>query len=75
MNRSRAGDIVDQRRQRRNTFPYRKSPDHADYENFLTFVRPLRVEVGYKRLKPRHDLFDASETVVLNSGANIDNQS
>lgn len=24
--------------------------DHADYENFLTFVQPSRVEVGYKRI-------------------------
>ncbi len=49
------------------------STDHADYENFLTFVQPPRVEVGYKRLKPRHYLFDVSETVVLNSGASIIN--
>ena len=46
---------------------------HADYETFLTFVQPPRVEVGYKRLKPRTYLFDVSETVVLNAGAKIIN--
>ena len=49
------------------------STDHADYENFLTFVQPPHVEVGYKLLKPRTYLFDVSETVVLNSGAKIIN--
>jgi len=49
------------------------STDHADYENFLTFVQPPRVEIGYKRLKSRTYLFDVSETVVLNSGAKIIN--
>jgi hypothetical protein len=49
------------------------STHHADYENFLTFVHAPRVEVGYKRLKPRTYLFDVSETAVLNSGAKIIN--
>jgi len=26
------------------------STDHADYENFLTFVQPPKVEVGHKRI-------------------------
>ena len=30
------------------------STDHADYENFLTFVQPPKVEVGYKRIAPAH---------------------
>jgi DNA modification methylase len=46
---------------------------HADYENFLTFVQPPRVEVGYKRITPRTYKFDVSETVVMNAGAKIIN--
>ena len=49
------------------------STDHADYENFLTFVQPPRVEVGYRRIAPRTYKFDVSETVVLNPGAKIIN--
>lgn len=49
------------------------STDHADYENFLTFVQPPRVEVGYKRIAPRTYKFDVSETAVLNAGARIIN--
>ena len=29
------------------------STDHADYENFLTYVQPPRMEVGYKRIALR----------------------
>jgi DNA modification methylase len=49
------------------------STDHADYENFLTFVQPPKVEVGFKRVAQRTYKFDVSETVVLNSGAKIIN--
>jgi len=49
------------------------STDHADYENFLTFVQPPKVEVGYKRIALRTYKFDVSETVILNSGAKIIN--
>jgi hypothetical protein len=49
------------------------STEKADYENFLTFVQPPRVEVGYKRIAPRTYKFDVSETVVMNAGANIIN--
>jgi len=49
------------------------STDHADYENFLTFVQPPRVEVGYKRIAARTFKFDVSETAVLNAGARIIN--
>lgn len=49
------------------------STQHADYENFLTFVQPPRVEVGYKRIASRTFIFDVSETVVMNSGAQIIN--
>jgi REP element-mobilizing transposase RayT len=49
------------------------STEHADYENFLTFVQPPRVEVGYKRIAARTYKFDVSETAVLNPGAKIIN--
>jgi hypothetical protein len=49
------------------------STDNADYENFLTFVQPPRVEVGHKRIASRTYLFDVSETVVMNAGAKIIN--
>ena len=49
------------------------STDHADYENFLTFVQPPRVEVGHKRIAPRTYKFDVSETVMMNAGAKIIN--
>ena len=49
------------------------STDHADYENFLTFVQPPRVEVGYRRRAPLTYTFDASESIVMNSGAKIIN--
>ena len=49
------------------------STDHADYENFLTFVQPPRVEVGSRRIASRTYRFDVSETVVMNAGATIIN--
>jgi DNA modification methylase len=49
------------------------STDHADYANFLTFVQPPRVEVGYKRIAPRTYKLDVSETAVMNAGAKIIN--
>ncbi len=49
------------------------STNNADYENFLTFVQPPKVEVGYRRIAPRTYKFDVSETVVLNAGAKIIN--
>jgi DNA modification methylase len=49
------------------------STQHADYENFLTFVQPPRVEVGWKRLQERTYAFDVSETVLINAGAKIIN--
>lgn len=49
------------------------STDHADYENFLTFVQPPKVEVGYKRIAVRTYKFDVSESVVMNMGAKIIN--
>jgi len=49
------------------------STDHADYENFLTFVQPPKVEVGWKRIAARTYKFDVSETAILNAGAKIIN--
>jgi DNA modification methylase len=49
------------------------STENADYENFLTFVQPLIVEVGMKRIAPLHYIFDVSESVVMNAGAKIVN--
>ena len=49
------------------------STEHADYENFLTFVQPPKVEVGFKRIASRDYKFDVSETAVLNAGAKIIN--
>lgn len=47
--------------------------DHADYENFLTFVQAPRVEVGFKCIRGRNYVFDVSETAILNAGATIIN--
>lgn len=49
------------------------STKNADYENFLTFVAPPRVEVSFKRMGPRLYRFDASESIVMNQGASIIN--
>lgn len=47
--------------------------DHADYENFLTFIQPPQVHVAWKRLRSRLYVLDVSDTVVMNSGAKIIN--
>jgi DNA modification methylase len=49
------------------------STEKADYQNFLTFVQPPKVEVGFKRIAARTYKFDVSETVILNPGAKIIN--
>ncbi|MFQ5779223.1 MAG: DNA-methyltransferase [Nitrospiria bacterium] len=49
------------------------STEHADYENFLTFVQPPKVEMGWKRISARTYKFDVSETAILNAGAKIIN--
>ena len=49
------------------------STEHADYENFLTFVQPPKVEMGWKRIAARTYMFDVSETAILNAGAKIIN--
>ncbi|MFC1939992.1 DNA-methyltransferase [Chloroflexota bacterium] len=47
--------------------------DKADYNTFLTFVMPPRVEVGWKKLSGLSYRFDISESIVLNSGGKIIN--
>ena len=49
------------------------STEHADYENFLTFVQPPRVEVGFRRIAPLTYDFDVSDTIAMNPGAKIIN--
>ena len=49
------------------------STDHADYVNFLTFVQPPKVEVGFKRVARLTYDFDAGDSIVMNSGARIIN--
>ena len=49
------------------------STQHADYQNFLTFVQPPKVEMGWKRIAPRTYRFDVSDTAILNPGAKIIN--
>ena len=49
------------------------STAHADYDNFLTFVQPPKVEVGWEKLSAHNYIFDVSDTVILNSGAKIIN--
>lgn len=49
------------------------STAHADYENFLTFVQPPKVEIGFRRIAELTYDFDASDSVVMNPGAKIVN--
>lgn len=49
------------------------STQNADYENFLTFVQPPKVEVGHRRIGARIYVFDVSDTAILNAGAKIIN--
>ena len=49
------------------------STKRADYRDFLTFVRPPVVSVGWKTLGGKCVTFDASESAVVNPGAEIIN--
>ena len=49
------------------------STTHANYENFLTFVQPPKVEVGHSRIASCIYEFDVGDTLVLNPGAKIAN--
>ena len=50
-----------------------RSTDKADYSEFLTFVQPPVVSVGYKALGGRAVTLDAGDSVVMNSGAKFVN--
>ena len=49
------------------------STDKADYSEFLTFVRPPVVSVGYRALGGRSVTLDAGDSVVVNTDAKIVN--
>ena len=50
-----------------------RSTDKADYSDFLTFVQPPEVNVGHRALGGSSVTFDAGDTAVINSGAEIIN--
>ena len=49
------------------------STDKADYSEFLTFIQPPVVDVGYRALGGQSVTLDAGDTAVVNSGAEIIN--
>ena len=51
----------------------RRSTDKADYSEFLTFIQPPVVDVGYRALGGQAVTFDAGDTAVVNPGAEIIN--
>ena len=50
-----------------------RSTERADYSEFLTFIQPPVVVVGYRALSGRSVTFDAGDTAVVNPGAEIIN--
>ena len=50
-----------------------RSTDKADYSEFLTFVQPPVVSVGYRALGGRSVTFDAGDSAVVNPNAKIVN--
>ncbi len=50
-----------------------RSTDKADYSEFLTFVQPPVVSVGYRALGGGSVTFDAGDTAVVNPGAEMVN--
>ena len=50
-----------------------RSTDRADYSEFLTFVQPPVVNVGYRKLGGKNVTFDAGDTAVVNPGAKLIN--
>ena len=50
-----------------------RSTDLADYSDFLTFVQPPVVSVGWQALGSRSVRFDAGDTAVVNTGAKLIN--
>lgn len=51
----------------------KRSTDLADYSDFLTFIQPPVVDVGWRALGGRSVTFDAGGTVVVNPGADLIN--
>ena len=51
----------------------RRSTDRADYGEFLTFVQPPVVSVGWRALGGLSATFDAGDTAVVNPGAELIN--
>lgn len=51
----------------------KRSTDLADYSDFLTFIQPPVVDVGYKALGGGSVTFDAGDTAVVNPGAELIN--
>ena len=50
-----------------------RSTERADYSEFLTFIQPPVVDVGYRALGGQSVTFDAGDTAVVNPGAEIIN--
>ena len=50
-----------------------RSTERADYSEFLTFIQPPVVDVGYRALGGQAVTFDAGDTAVVNAGAEIIN--
>ena len=50
-----------------------RSTDKADYSEFLTFIQPPVVNVGYRALGGGSVTFDAGDTAVINTAAQIVN--
>ena len=50
-----------------------RSTDKADYSEFLTFIQPPEVDVAYRANGGRAVTFDAGDSVVVNSNAEIIN--
>ena len=50
-----------------------RSTDKADYSEFLTFIQPPEVDVAYRANGGRVVTFDAGDSVVVNSNAEIIN--
>lgn len=51
----------------------RSMADNDDYGEFLTFVQPPQVNVGFRARKGKTVTFDAGDTAVVNSDAHIIN--
>lgn len=55
------------------TFKSHVTKLHEDYESLLTFILPPAVSINHKKIAPMTYEFDASESIAINTGANIVN--